>query len=488
MIKKSKFLLCELLLIILVLSGCASGSENDTVESGDSDNYAQIEEEEQNDIPDNQIVVEEQEISDNQEESTEQETPENQDESSEQKPSDIQDAIEEWKAGNELSDEELNYFTDFFQSDENYGFLLSDYTTPTDVNLNEVFYCGAGIAAHTLTDDVKAAYEKETGWPIELDVESLSTKQIDDFLMEKTGYSLEEMNKPLSWTYLEQYDSYVSQHGDTNYISFACVSGKRIEEDVFELKYQSATYGVVTLRKNGENYLFISNQKVYIPDLSGLSAEEIKQLEVFAENKDVWNMNGYESIAYTVVDLDNDGILELIINAKDGIEGNSENHFYNTDDKFTKIEELPQEYYEEDSEFDIAANIFDRYKEAYTDGNVIYYPASDKVKNGSKGTYFYEGAYYLKEGIVHSVIYRSQYALKVDENSYEHIWYDARGNEISEKEWIKLYDAFYAGMESITNPVFWLWIEPSEIEQAPDEKMLDILAGKYKDGLERLAR
>ena len=166
-------------------------------------------------------------------------------------------------------------------------------------------------------------------------------------------------------------------------------------------------------------------------------------------------MNKYERIAFTVVDLDNDGILELIINAKDGISGDSENHFYNTDDKFTKIEELPQEYYEEHSEFDIAANIFDRYKEAYTDGDVIYYPASDTVKNELNETYYFEGAYYLKDRIVHSVILDSD---------------------------------FYAGMEVITNPVYWLWKETSEIEQAPDEKMLDILAEKYKEGLERLTR
>ncbi|MDE5865746.1 MAG: hypothetical protein K2H31_03985, partial [Lachnospiraceae bacterium] len=312
MIKKSQFTLCGVILIILVLSGCASGVESNTVESGISDNYAQIEEEEQNDISDNQEVVKEQEISDNQEVVKEQEMPGNHNESSIQKSSDIQDELAEWKASNELSDEELNDFTDFFQSIENYGFLLSDYTTPTDVDLNEVFYCGAGFIAYDLSDDVKAAYEQEVGWPIELDAECLTTKQIDDFLMEKTGYSLEEMNKPLSWAYLEQYDSYISQHGDTNYISFVCISGKRIEEDVFELKYQSAyefegqlefgnNYGVVTLRKNGENYLFISNQEVYIPDLSGLSFKAVKQLEVFAENKDVWNMNDYESIAYTIL-------------------------------------------------------------------------------------------------------------------------------------------------------------------------------------------
>lgn len=447
--KTLKFVLSGLLLSLLALSGCASERENSTAEALDSDETISAQESERNEMSDSvaeQDPAKEQEASENERSAAEQET------------SDRQDTLAEWKASNELSDEEISSFTDFISSMENYGFLLSEYTAPADIDLNEVFYCGAGIATHSLTDDERAAYEQESGFPIELDVECITTTQINDFLLEKTGCSLEEMNGLLSWIYLEQYDSYVSQHGDTNYCQFICVGGKRIEEDIFEIHYQTEfgnNYGVLTLRKNGGNYLFVSNQRVYFPDLSGLSDEVIKQLEVFAENKDVWNMNEYESLSYSVVDLDNDGSLELIISAEDKDRRVSENHFYRTDDTFSKLEELPQEYYEENSEFDIAANIFERYIEAYTDGDIIYYPASDTIKDESDEVYSYMGAYYLKDGTVYSEIL-----------SYE----------------------FYDGMETITNPVFWQWIEPLEVDKAPVQKILGILAEKYKDDLEQLTK
>lgn len=218
--KTSKYLLCELLIFLLIITGCASEKENDTIESIDSDKTIQTTEDEQNELSEQEASV-------------------------------------------KLSDEELDYFTDFLSSMENYGFLLSKYTTPADIDLNEVFYCGAGISTHSLTDDEQKAYEQESGWTIELDVERLTTKQINDFLLEKTGCSLEDMNHPLTWTYLEQYDSYIGQHGDTNYLGFICTGGERIGEDVIEIHYQSeygGYEGTLTLRKSGENYLFVSNQ------------------------------------------------------------------------------------------------------------------------------------------------------------------------------------------------------------------------------------
>ena len=495
MIKKSKFLLSELLLIILVLSGCASVSENDAVESGDSDNYAQIEEEEQNELAgqgatENQEVAK-QEMLDSQE-AEEQEVSDNQN-AVEQDVEDNQDAAEQ-EDWNELSDEELNNFTDFFQSYENYGFLLSDYTTPIDVDLNEVFYCGAGIAAHVLSDDVEAAYEQETGWTIELDVECLTTRQIDDLLIEKTGYSLEEMNKTLEWVYLEQYDSYIGQHGDTNYIPFVCISGKRIEEDVFELKYQSVYefqgelicgdyHGVVTLRKNGENYLFISNQMLDGSALSGLSCKEVSQLKFFAENKDSWNISKYTPRAfyYAVFDLDNDGRLELITSAISGTGQYSENHFYRRNDD--EIEELPQKYsgkkLESDSELDFT--LFD-YKYAYTNGKVTYYPASDFIRDGFQWSSSADGAYYLKDGTVYIDIYRSDYTLYKDDG--ETTCYDADENEITQEAWEKLEENYYAGMDAITYPICWVYISPSELKQDTYQKIFRELVENYKKGVE----
>lgn len=463
MIKKLKFLLCELLLIILVLSGCASGSESDTVESGDNDKTEQIEEE-QNELPDQKS--EGQEVTDNQ----------------------VAAEPEDWDG---LSDEELDSFTDFVNSIENYGFLLSEYTAPTDVDLYEVFYCGAGISAHSLTDDELEAYEQATDWTIELDVERLTTTQIDDFLIKKTGYSLEEMKEPFTWIYLEKYDAYIFQHGDTNYCSFICTEGKKIDEDIFEIHYSpqqeyGMNAGILTLKRSGEDYIFVSNhfdENTDDTDLSGLSEEDIAQLEVFAANKDVWNMNEYNPLIfnYAVYDIDNDGKPELITSANAGTGLYSENHFYITDDIFSKIDELPQEYYEEYSELDIVG-----YDDgiAYMDGNVIYYPASDYTRNGAAESYIADGAYYLKDGIVYSVIFRGENTLWTDEDNYEQTLYDAEGNVITQEEWENFYDDFYAGMEPITYHIFWNSIVPEELEQASEQEIFNALAESYKNGLE----
>lgn len=481
MIKKTKFLLCELLLIILVLSGCASKSESNTIDSSGNDKSEQIEKA-QNELSDQES--EGQEVTDN------------------------QDVVEQ-EAWIELSDEELNSFTDFVNSIENYGFLLSEYTASTDVDLYEVFYCGAGISAHSLTDDELEAYEQATDWTIELDVERLTTAQIDDFLIKKTGYSLEEMKEPFIWTYLEKYDAYIFQHGDTNYCSFTCTEGKRIDEDIFEIHYNpqqeyGVNAGILTLKRSGNDYIFVSNHfdentndlesiwendaqnqsvEADVLDLSGMSDAVIERLEVFAANKDVWNMNEYNPLIfnYAVYDIDNDGKPELITSANAGTGLYSENHFYITDDIFTKIEELPQEYYDEYSELDIAGYYDDI---AYMDGYVIYYPASDYTRNGAAESYSADGAYYLKDGIVYSVIFRGENTLWSDEDNYEQILYDAEGNVITKEEWEKLHDDFYAGMEPITYHIFWSSIVPEELEQASDQEIFNALADNYKNGLE----
>mgnify|MGYP002513460571 CR=1 FL=1 len=166
----------------------------------------------------------------------------------------------------DFTQEEMDFFTEFLNSTENNGFLASEYTTVTDANLNEVFYNGAGVSAHSLTAEEEAAYEEATGWEIYTDVERLTTEEIDRFLLRKTGYSYAEMNTPLEWTYLEQYDVYVSDHGDTNWIEYRCTGG-RAQENLYEVYYEAAYYedsengGVLTLKKNGDDYFIVSNQR-----------------------------------------------------------------------------------------------------------------------------------------------------------------------------------------------------------------------------------
>lgn len=169
----------------------------------------------------------------------------------------------------ELTKEELQLFTSFVNSNENYGFLLSEYDSPNQVDLNQVLYSGAGMETESLSAEEEKAYLEavnETG--LYTDYYRLTTNQIDGFLKEKMGISFSDIKIDLGWIYLSDYDIWVTQHGDANYVSFVCTSGKQIDEDTFllncaaqEEEYISDTE--LTLKRAGDSYQFVSNQFIY---------------------------------------------------------------------------------------------------------------------------------------------------------------------------------------------------------------------------------
>lgn len=84
-----------------------------------------------------------------------------------------------------LTEEELQQFSDYVNQNENYGFLMSVYDTPADINLDELFYSGAGIETERAADEEIAAYLKETGYEeLYTDFTHLTSLQIDTFLQE----------------------------------------------------------------------------------------------------------------------------------------------------------------------------------------------------------------------------------------------------------------------------------------------------------------
>lgn len=171
----------------------------------------------------------------------------------------------------ELTKEEMKVFEEFFASSGSYGFLLSVYDTPEDVNLNEVFYNGAGMGQGNASKEERAAYEKESEWPIEFDFQKLTYAQVDGLIQEKTGLSYEQMNHKLVWLYLPEYDAFYTQYSDTNYRKFTWLEGSCTKEGIYTLRYtpydsddgyRMVEYEVV-LEKAGEEYQFRSNRLVW---------------------------------------------------------------------------------------------------------------------------------------------------------------------------------------------------------------------------------
>ena len=190
------------------------------------------------------------------------EEPENNPESEEQK----QETI-----NRELTNKELREFTAWINEGSNYGnygFLLSEYTRPQDVDLDQAFYTGAGAETTQLTGEEEKAYLEITGEEeIYTDCTRLTTTQINEVLEKKLGLTLEDMTHKLTWVYLPDTDAWVWQHGDTNYMNVTCVSGRQVSADTYELdcvpgdeNYEPLIPSCrLTLQKHEDDYRFLSN-------------------------------------------------------------------------------------------------------------------------------------------------------------------------------------------------------------------------------------
>lgn len=197
-----------------------------------------------------------------QEEAAPVETPETEvpDNTQENNTSEIPDPLTGTEERRDLSTEELDYFSSFVSDMENYGFLCSSYSIPQEVDLDQVLYTGAGMDFEPLTFEESAALQAASGQPFMTDVIHLTSQQIEDFLQRKLGISLGEVRK-FNWTYLEQFDSYYVEHGDTNRVTFTCTGGWT-EDGMYYLDCQSsdgAMHTALTLEKSGDTYLFRSN-------------------------------------------------------------------------------------------------------------------------------------------------------------------------------------------------------------------------------------
>lgn len=170
------------------------------------------------------------------------------------------------EAAVELSDGEKEFFTDFIQEYENYGFLLSYYEVPEDVNLSEVLYGGAGFGEPIPEEDVSlylAAVQRES---VETDCLKFTRQDIQEFLQRKLGIGLEDIRAPFEWPYISETDAYYKESGDTNYARFFCVEGTR-QGDTYTLRFSPEEdwaywYGdcETVLVQTEEGYRFLSNR------------------------------------------------------------------------------------------------------------------------------------------------------------------------------------------------------------------------------------
>lgn len=166
-----------------------------------------------------------------------------------------------------LSQEELKYFTEYFRKNQNNIFIKSTYSNVQNMDLNIALYNGID-EEQELGNEEKQELEKSIGHEINTDVVKLTTTQIKKFFEEKTGKEMDNISAKLTnFTYLNKYDAYYAEHGDTNYRTIDCVSGQKTSDGKYIISYENAikdeisnfSTGTITLQKQNDKYLVVSN-------------------------------------------------------------------------------------------------------------------------------------------------------------------------------------------------------------------------------------
>lgn len=322
-----------------------------------------------------------------------------------------------------LTSDEVQYFEDYLNRMDNYGFLLSMYENPSEVDLEQVFYVGAGMEIAEMSEEECQAYLKVTGMEeIYTDVTHLTTAQIEGFLQEKLGLTLQEMSSPFSWVYVPEYDSYYHQAGDTNVISWDCVGGS-VSEEIYKLKV-SCPYDYlydceVTLKKVGEGYQFVSNQPreylvVPVEGLyTGLSWQQ-SYIKIIQDIEPGWQ--GYELIY-----LNEDEVPELVLIGVDAATGC---RVYNYDDGMVYETQLNRLFFSYIERENLLCNAEGNMHHYY---DIVYQIADGQMEAIAIGVY----------GVADNV------NLEVDENGdlvYQYQW---DGVEVSEEEYQQKLNAVY---------------------------------------------
>ena len=169
--------------------------------------------------------------------------------------------VQDAPAENLLPQEQLKIIENKLNGDSCYGFLLSYYHDPHDISWQEVFYDGAGMDQGYPSPEIEKAYLKEIGEEeLMTDLTMIKGADIKEFVKSTTGFDYSEMNYPLDWVYLKDYDLYAYQHGDTN----------RVQVKAEEGYFQNGAYiitcdtgfderCVVSFYDEGSTFRFVSN-------------------------------------------------------------------------------------------------------------------------------------------------------------------------------------------------------------------------------------
>ena len=127
-----------------------------------------------------------------------------------------------------LSQEELQFFTELFDTPEYNGFPEEPFSSTADISWDTVLRSGAGIAVKDPGENEISAFLKATGSKkLYGEIMAVRAGELEGFILKHTGADPKSASEPLSWTYVPEYDSFYLEYWSMDHIAYKCISGEK---------------------------------------------------------------------------------------------------------------------------------------------------------------------------------------------------------------------------------------------------------------------
>ena len=226
-----------------------------------------------------------------------------------------------------------------------------------------------------------------------------------------------------------------------------------------------------------EVYIIKDGKKVSI--LSPESAVDIYMANksVWMENPEYSPMHGY---GYCLLDLNFDGVLELISSVCDGSGRFSYNKFYRINIKSSSIEEFKSEANQDDGGIDYYYNARDsKLMKNQTDGRKFYVFKNYGQASTSEGAWAYSESYMedskLYENWLFSESWHPDYDNNVDNTIRE---YTFQGKKVSKSEYEQKTKNFYSENKDLN--LVWSCIVGANFDKSDDSTQRQLLLNAYR--------
>ena len=214
--------------------------------------------------------------------------------------------------------------------------------------------------------------------------------------------------------------------------------------------------------------------------LSPKSAVDIymKHKNIWMENSEYEPMNGY---GYCLLDLDFDGVLELISSRNEGSARFTYNKFYKINIQKQTVEEFKpksEEKYDDDVDYYAMSHTSKLLKNKSTGVKFYLFQNYTRVSS-EEGSITYSKSYFKNGKLCEDYLFSEYWHPDYANNTSEEIWeYSFNGKDVSKKEYNKKTKAFYK--ENPDQKLVWECIAGSEFDKADTITQQKMLLNAYR--------